>query len=248
VSDHLPAAGKLTTDTEGDGATAEDPVEVSVTLPSIVFPFGADLEINEQLITSPNPSGYQLFGQQVNIKAPSGNWQDPLIVLFLLDESIIPEGRSETGVEVFKNGERIPRCFGDGSEAAPDPCVTKRHLLVGGQEGDVAITVLSSTASTWNFGVVAAPPTPTPGTPSGVTLGDANGDGHVDSIDTFWILLDDAGLVANVPVPDAADVNLDGEITPTDGALILQFHAGFIDSLPPNAAGSALPSALRAIW
>jgi hypothetical protein len=249
VIGHVPAGGKLTTDTEGNGATAEDPIEVSVTLPSITFPFGADLEINEQLITSPNPSGYQLIGQQVNIKAPSGNWQDPIIVIFLLDGSIIPAGQNENTIDIFKNGDRIPRCFGDGTEAAPDPCVAKRHRLVGAQQGDVAITVLTSTASTWNFGVVAPPSAPTPpATPSSVALGDANADGHVDSIDAFWILLDDAGLVDSVPAPEAADVNLDGRITPTDSALVLQFHAGFIDGLPPSVAGAALPAALQALW
>jgi hypothetical protein len=246
---HIPAAGKLSTDSEGDGATAEDPVEVSVTLPSLVFPFGADVEINEQLITSPDPSGYDLFGQQVNVKAPSGNWQDPIIIVFLLDESIIPDGHDEDTIEVFKNGVRLPRCLGDGTEDAPDPCIAKRHLLVGGQTGDVAITALTSTASAWNFGIPLALPTPTPPvTPSNVALGDANADGHVDSVDTFWILLYDAGLVPSVPAPQAADVNLDGNITPTDGALVLQFHAGFIDGLPPAGVAGALTGALLALW
>jgi len=247
VVGHVPAGGKLSTDSEGDGATAEDPVEVSVTLPSITFPFGADAEINERLVTSPNPAGYLLFGQQVNIKAPSGNGQDPIIVIFTLDASIVPLGQNENTVEVFKNGARLPRCLGDGTEAAPDPCVAKRHRLVGPAAGDVAITVLTSTASTWNFGLVAPPQGPTAPPPSNITLGDANADGRVDSVDAIWILLDNAGLVPAVPAPQAADVNLDGTISARDGALVLQFHGGFIDGLPPSA-GAGFPAALRTVF
>lgn len=62
-------------------------------------------------------------------------------------------------------------------------------------------------------------------------------DRQVDSLDSLWILFRYSGLVDSVPSPPAADVDLDGDSDPIDAELILQFHAGYIDSLPPGHAG-----------
>ena len=43
----------------------------------------------------------------------------------------------------------IPGCTGQG--AVPDPCVSSRAYVNG---SDIQITILASTASAWNFGVV----------------------------------------------------------------------------------------------
>ena len=83
--------------------------------------------------------------------------------------------------------------------------------------------------------------TPTPATPAtpGTPFGDVNGDGQVNSLDAFWILIYDAGLVQSLPKLDAADVNLDGQITPEDARLILEFDAGLLDGLPPQGTAGA---------
>jgi hypothetical protein len=49
-------------------------------------------------------------------------------------------------IQVFKNGVLVPACSGPAGVASPDPCVSARAMLSG---GDVAITVLTSTASDW---------------------------------------------------------------------------------------------------
>jgi len=59
----------------------------------------------------------------------------------------------------------------------------------------------------------------------------------VDSLDALWILFYYARLVGSLPSAEAADVNLDGDIDPIDAELILQFHAGYLDSLPAGVAG-----------
>jgi hypothetical protein len=55
----------------------------------------------------------------------------------------------------------------------------------------------------------------------------------VNSIDASFILQLSAGVYPFVPCPWNADVNGDGEIDVLDAALILQYDAGLIDSLPP---------------
>jgi hypothetical protein len=65
--DDLPvsAGGTVTTDTESDGATAEDPVETSVTSPS-----AGTISILEEEAATPPPAAFQVVGQQVQITAP----------------------------------------------------------------------------------------------------------------------------------------------------------------------------------
>jgi hypothetical protein len=80
-----------------------------------------------------------------------------------------------------------------------------------------------------------APPTSTPaGTPTATAppstpIGDANGDGTVNSIDAAIVLQYTAALIGP---PSNSDVNGDSSITAVDAALILQYDAGLIDSLP----------------
>ena len=78
--------------------------------------------------------------------------------------------------------------------------------------------------------------TPTPmvtPTATAVLTGDANCNGHVDSIDSALILQMVAGLIGSLPCGPAADANRDGHVNAIDSALILQFVAGLVDSLPP---------------
>ncbi|MCH8064569.1 MAG: dockerin type I repeat-containing protein [Chloroflexi bacterium] len=223
----VPPGGRVTTDTEGDGATQSDPVETSVTLP-----VGGLVTILEKVIIQPNPNGFILIGQQVNISAPSGTAQLPLIIEFLLDTSIIPLGMTAQTLPIFKGGVLVPNCTGVANKADPDPCVAKRNLLSGPAAGDIQITVFSSTAGTWNFGQPSVLPRTT--TPE---LGDVNCDGGIDPIDSLWILFHVVD-VAELPCPEVADVNGDGNIDAFDSLWILQLDAGLIDSFP-NAAGSA---------
>ena len=149
------AGETVTTDGEADGATALDPVETSLTTPN-----AGSVSIEETPITATPPAGFQFLSQQVSITAPSAMTDDPLVIVFRIDTSQVPAGEDENTIQMFKDGVEVPACAGSPGTASPDPCVSSRVLL---PDGDVEITVLTSTASAWNFGAPAEPsPTPTP--------------------------------------------------------------------------------------
>jgi hypothetical protein len=75
----------------------------------------------------------------------------------------------------------------------------------------------------------AGAPTPTP-TPGGA-IGDANGDGAVNSIDAALVLQFSAGLTSTIR--PTADANQDDQVNAIDATLILQFVAGLLSHLPP---------------
>jgi len=126
-------------------------VEVSVTSPS-----GGRVSIGSGPVNWTAPNGFVFFGQQVTISAPAATAVDPLVIVFRLDASVIPEGQRHNTIEVFKNGLLVSRCTRHTGVAEPDPCVSGRKLLHG---GTVQIEVLTSTASDWNF-AIAVPSTP----------------------------------------------------------------------------------------
>ncbi|TDI95188.1 MAG: DUF4215 domain-containing protein [Deltaproteobacteria bacterium] len=145
--------GMVTTDTEfgGDGATASDPVETTVTTPN-----GGSISIDEGPITG-TATAFRFFGQEVEITAPDATASNPLVLVFELDATIIPEGEDETSIAVFKDGIFVPGCTGAPGTADPDACVSAR-VLQG--DGDIEITILSSTASEFDFGEVGCPAVP----------------------------------------------------------------------------------------
>ena len=120
-------------------------------------PNGGQVTITESPSGGPPPSGFQILGQDVNITAPAGTPANPLVIKFRLDGSLIT-GLNINTITVFKNGVAVPDCSGAPGTASPDPCVASR-LMVG---DDLEITVLSSTASLWRFGVALVTPTPSP--------------------------------------------------------------------------------------
>ena len=145
ASQDAPAAGTVSTNTS---TSPDDPVGASVTTP-----LAGTVTIDEVAATTPDPSGYSLLGQEVQITAPSASAADPLVLEFRLDASVLPPGADETTAQAFRDGAPIADCdAGAGSSAAPDPCVATRTATPG---GGVELTVRTSQASTWNFGVTA---------------------------------------------------------------------------------------------
>lgn len=110
------------------------------------------MSIFETTVDEPTPANFSFFGQQVNITAPSATTDDPLILEFRLDSSLIPEGGDHDTIQVFRNGLRVEDCSGASGQASPDPCVAERETLT---DGDVRLLVYTSAASSWNFGVSA---------------------------------------------------------------------------------------------
>jgi len=72
--------------------------------------------------------------------------------------------------------------------------------------------------------------------------GDANCDGHVNSIDAMLVLKSAAGLPTALSCPDNADIDFHPGLSSQDALFILQYHAALLVALPPDALRS-LPAA-----
>ncbi len=163
VATASPPAGGATvsTDSEDDGATPEDPVETSVTSPNP----GEILIVERQL-----PSGEI----EVEISAPPATPADPLVIVYRLDASL----GVDPSVQFRRDGFPVPDCNGAVGMADPDPCVDARLLLA---DGDVELTILGSTSSLWSFGMVADCSTPETGNlPDGTHCDDADACSIID--------------------------------------------------------------------
>lgn len=137
----------VTTDPDGYGATRSDPLQTSVMTPT-----GGSVVIAEQ--DSPaSPSGFALLGKQVDITAPPGTVDQPLVVAFDIDASIVPAGESAESLQVLRNSVAAADCT-DATRAVPDPCVSERTTLA---TGNVRLVVRTSHASLWNVAVRTAP-------------------------------------------------------------------------------------------
>jgi Tol biopolymer transport system component len=145
-----PEGGSVST---GPEATADDPVETTVDAPCC-----GSVDISEIYeIDQIAPQGYTFFGQQVAIEAdilPPPTPDTPMTLTFRVDSSVIPApGAIDISrIAVFRNAELVGECTADteDSPATPDPCVSVR-MLDG--NGDLLLTVLTSQASDWNFGI-----------------------------------------------------------------------------------------------
>jgi hypothetical protein len=141
----VPAGGSATTDTEGDGATAADPLETTITSPN-----AGPVSITETSASVLPPPGFTLVGQVVDINAPPATAASPLVIAFEIAAAAIPAGSDQDSIQVLKDGVLVPACTGAAGVASPDPCVASRQLLAN---GNVQITVLTSNASLWSFAV-----------------------------------------------------------------------------------------------
>ena len=139
--------------------TLGDPVGTSITNPS-AGSVTRTVTLQEEPTSGGPPSGYDLLGWQVDITiSPDATAADPLEIAFRLDASLLPTGMDETNVEVFRNGTLVPDCTGPPGTASPDPCVSNREAIGG---GDIELTVLTSQASVWNLGISDIAPYPLP--------------------------------------------------------------------------------------
>jgi hypothetical protein len=137
-----------TSATTGDETSTADPLTTSVDSPT-----SGPIVIDEATSTGGTFPGYSLFDMVVRIEAPDATIAAPLALTFTLDSSST-NGMAAGSVAVFRNGVLIPDCTG-APQAIPDPCVSLREDLAGGGS---RITVLTSQASTWNFGATEVPP------------------------------------------------------------------------------------------
>jgi hypothetical protein len=155
VQTHVATDGtSLTTDTESTGTSASTPLQVSVDSPT-----NGALGIGVAQSNGAVLDGYNVLGQVVKISAPSATAEAPLTFTFDVD-STLSGGAPASAVSIFRNGVAVADCDGPVGVASPDPCVTSRTDLGG---GNTRFTVLSSGASVWAMG-----------TASGISVGSAS--------------------------------------------------------------------------
>ena len=111
-----------------------------------------------------------------------------------------------------------------------------------------ATATATPTPTLTNTPIPTATHTPSP-TPRPVLLGDATCDGLINAVDALFILWFFAALHADLPCDQNADVDGSGVVDVIDAALILQFDAGFIDTLAASQGWSArIPSLPSFPW
>ena len=158
------SGGSTATTDPGTGPTPSLPVTTSVTMPPSSQ--AGIVNISQSSVTEPAPTGFSLVGQQVQISAPSGTAASPLSLTFSLDASATA-GESAGSLQIYRTeGTGTPTpvadCTGAVGVASPDPCVSARATLSG---GDIQLTVLTSAASIWNLALDKTPPSITFATP-----------------------------------------------------------------------------------
>lgn len=145
ITETAAPGGTVTSDYEGDGATATNPIEASVTTPT-----GGPVSIvvvQSSAIDSPT-NGYTFFGRQLNITAPTETIETPLTLSFMVDSSLVPVGESAATLQITRNGTVVPECT-DQMTATPNPCVFSRQTM---GDGDIVVKIHSTTASAWASG------------------------------------------------------------------------------------------------
>ena len=203
----------VTTDPAGVGATADDPVEATVT-----SPVDGTITIADTAMLVDAPEGYSFLGQQVIITAPTATAANPLLLVFTLDGSVIPPGQNEQTIVVFRNGAPVAACDAEsGLAASPNPCVSARELV----DGDVRLSIRTAQASAWNFGLSLA------------------NDAPVANDDSFSVNQNDM-LVMPAPGVLGNDTDAEGNTLtavrvsgPANGALTLNGDGSF--TYTPNA-------------
>ena len=138
-----PAGATVTSDVEGDGATADDPVEVSIQTPN-----GGEVSVSKSSDRS-WIGDFSVQGKTIDIEAPNASSVDePIVLTFVVDVSLFPTTYDIAWLSVYRNGAWVQSCTGPG--ATPDPCVASRTRLA---DDDVELVVRTTDASAWTLGV-----------------------------------------------------------------------------------------------
>lgn len=143
-SAEIAGGGTVTSDPGGVGASAEVPVQTSITAPTNVT---GTVSITPQPTTGGDPVGFSLFDKQIVLAGPAATATAPYQVTFTVDSTAL-DGIAPADVQVFRNGVRVGGCT-DPTSAVPDPCIASRGFGAG---GDALVTVRTSQFSTWSLG------------------------------------------------------------------------------------------------
>jgi hypothetical protein len=133
----------------GGEATAADPLVVTVTGPT-----AASAVVTPAMQATVFAAGYSMLGVEFTLEADAATAANPLVITVRIDSSVLPAGVGTADIEVFRDGVLVPDCdVPSGTSAVPDPCVAERTM----SGDDVVITIRTSTASVWSFGLATPP-------------------------------------------------------------------------------------------
>ena len=114
---------------------------------------------------------------------------------------------------------------GNPPTATPTQTSTPTATRTPGGPTDTPTFTPTATSTPTRTPTPAATPTPTR-RPNHILLGDVDGDLTVDSRDALWVLWFVAGIVPDVPIPEAADMDANGIVNAADALFILWVEAG----------------------
>lgn len=126
----------------GSSTSSTDPIQATVTSPT-----AGPISIATAVAIGTSLPGYTMLDTFVQITAPTATDTNPLALTFLLDPSVT-NGQAASSIIVFQNGAAVGTCTAT-SPISPDPCESSAVTLAN---GDMQITVLTSSASVWAFG------------------------------------------------------------------------------------------------
>ena len=158
VTGDVPPSTSLTVSTSTSPPTPANPLTTSVTVPSTGA--GGSISVVQTAATGAAPSGYLLMGQQIDIVSTAlTTTSNPLSITFTVDDTAV-RGAFALGpadplpvassVDITRaEGTGAPvvigACAATAPSITPDPCVSAREYV----NGDLQVTVLTSSASRW---------------------------------------------------------------------------------------------------
>ena len=144
ASGWITAAGGSVSTGAGHKPSPRDPMTTDVVVPP---GYPGLVTIAEGPITS-CPSGFDCFGQEADITAPTTSAAQPLRITFHYHPSVLPPSTHLDDIVMFHDDAQVAMCDAMTGIAAPDPCT----LSVTRQRGEITIVVLTSTNGRWRGG------------------------------------------------------------------------------------------------
>jgi len=149
----------------GSTTSSSAPIQASVGSPT-----AGPMAISTAVTTGASLPGYTMLNTFVGITAPTADDTNPLLLTFTLDSSIV-NGQNPLSIHVIRDGAAVTQWCPSGAPPitpATDPCEVDPPSI--DSAGDVTLSVLTSHASIWGFGVGCSLSIATAAVPSG-TIG-----------------------------------------------------------------------------
>jgi uncharacterized repeat protein (TIGR01451 family) len=144
ASGWVPATGATVATGAGQNPTKKDPMTTAVTVPP---GYPGLVTIVEGPITG-CAAGYDCFGQEATITAPTTTAETPLVLTFRFHSSTLPGGTQPRDIVLFHDNVLVERCTDSTGIAEPDPCISSVSRI----KGVMTVVVLTSENGVWRGG------------------------------------------------------------------------------------------------